>query len=216
MCIDKRGSLFWSVSPLLALGLAGCFRVDLDDLAKEPPSKQRFMLDVKLPAEPTALSERQHPVLIVESVHAVAPYNGRPFVYRTGPSRYETDFYAEFLVDPGQQLTQLTRQWLQATQAFPVVVDSASGVVAQFALTMDLTELVGDFRDAGKPKAVVALRAVLTRVTGERAIVWQKAYRVEKSIRDRDPTSLAAGWGDAVRDLLGQVAGDVRSRGQAK
>ena len=196
--------------PLLACG--GCFSVALDDLAKDPPVKQRYLFDVVIPTNAGDPSRAQHPVLLVEQVHAASPYNGRPFVYRTGDNTHETDFFNEFLISAADQLSQITRRWLQDAGVFPVVVSLDSAITADLWLTIDITELRGDFRDLQQPSAVLAIRASLIDGVsngGERQVRLQNNYAATVPIAGTDPDLLVAGWNEAIARVLSALSEDL-------
>ena len=50
-----RFLLFRVIVGLVVMSAAGCFSVDLDDLAKDPPVKRRFLLAVE--SEPVAATK---------------------------------------------------------------------------------------------------------------------------------------------------------------
>lgn len=193
--------------PLLTC--AGCFTVDL---AKEPPTKTRYLFDVAMPELVADPPKGLHPILLVEQVHALSPYNARPFVYRKGRDVYAPDFYHEFLVSPGLQLGQLTRSWLRAAGTFPNVIASDSALVADATLSLDLLDLHGDFREPQAPRAVLSVRAaLLSRGTAdvEPVAEHQKDYRQSIPITEASPQALIRGWSEALAQVLEDLAKDL-------
>jgi ABC-type uncharacterized transport system auxiliary subunit len=210
-----RPLLLWPLllCPLLLWG--GCFDVALDDLAKEPPVKQRFLLGVESVAQAGA-TPAQAPVLLVEQAHALSPFNGRPFVYRTGENAHETDFYHEFLIPPAEQLSQITRKWLRDHRVFPQVIESDSPLIADALLTLDLTDLRGDLRQAERPIARMAIRAsLLTAGTAgaARKVLFQKDYAADANVQGTGPAALVRGWNAATTEILGKLSADLRPFG---
>ncbi len=196
--------------PLLVC--AGCFTVDLDELSKDPPVKQRFLLDVESEPQSTA-KIGQRPVLLVEQAHALSPFNGRSFVYRTGHNARETDFYNEFLIPPAEQLSQITRKWLRDHQVFPQVIESDSVLIADALLTIDLTDLHGDLRVPDKPVARMAIRVSLVTAGASRKVLFQKDYVASADVQGTQPEALVDGWNATTTEILGKLAADLRPFG---
>jgi hypothetical protein len=202
----------------LALLCSGCSLVDLNELAKEPPQKKRYILVVKMPGRGFA-PVAEAPVLLVEEAHVLAPYNGRPFVTRVGGHEFVQDYYHEFLVSPGQMFSQITRTWLRTQGVFPQVVDTASPLAADAVLKIDLTKLLGDYSVEGKPVARVAIQASLLSSAGgeERPkIEFQKNYEAESRLPDQEPATLVVGWSLAIPEILGKLSADLSAFGRAR
>jgi len=52
-------------------------------------------------------------VLGIRKLEIAAPFEGRPFVYRTGDHAYQRDPYAAFLDTPAESLVVTIREWLR-------------------------------------------------------------------------------------------------------
>lgn len=196
--------------PLLFLLPAACLSIDLDELAKDPPEKLRYLLQVPVEDATTEVSHADA-TLVVEHVHATSPYNGRPFVYRTGENRFAADYYHEFLVSPGQQLTELTRHWLRARRVFADVVEPGSALVATRSLELDLVGLYGDYRGETVTAHLVARASLFARDSegGTPRILTQKRYAISAPVADRTPDALAGGFSEVVRRFLDALAKDL-------
>lgn len=192
------------------LPCAGCFSVDLDDLAREPPAKTRYLLNVE-PPQPTARASR-FGALLVEQAYAAAPYNARPLVVRTGDTEHRTEYLHEFLVSPADQITEITRRWLRTAGPFQRVTHADSGTLADATLTIDLTEFRGDVRDEAQPRAVVAVRASLSRSENEsEQTLLAKDYRASIPTADATAAALVDGLGQGLTKVLGSLTRDIES-----
>ena len=60
-------------------------------------------------------------VLAVSRLRVSPRYNAKSFVYRLSASKYEQDYYNQFLVAPGDILTEEVRQGLAKAQLFRLV-----------------------------------------------------------------------------------------------
>tara|TARA_R110002111_G_scaffold163143_3_gene229419 strand:- start:282 stop:980 length:699 start_codon:yes stop_codon:yes gene_type:complete len=206
----------------------GCsfFPVDLKDLSRDPPVKQRYLFDVPAAAAATdAASIRADatgaplPVLLLEQARAASPFNGRPFIYRTNAAEHAADYYHEFLASPAEQITQITRRWLRSTQQFAHVIESDSPLLANQSLAMELTDLRGDYRDAAQPRAIVGVRVVLTSIadTGPTPeILLEKDYRAEIDMPEAKPSHLVAAWGAGIHQVLTELSSDLLERSASR
>lgn len=197
-----------ALSPLV---LGGCFSVDLAELSKDPPIKTRYLFDVAAPASGATTQDQ---VLLIEPVHAASPYNGRPLVYRTGEHAHEIDYYNEFLIAPGEQLTQILRQYLRGSGVFKMVIDPDSQAIADSWLSVDLLDLRGDYRDPTKPAAVIGLRASLLVAAADgrsREVKFKKDYAVSVPLSATTAADLVAGFSKGLSILLTELVKDLRS-----
>jgi hypothetical protein len=205
---------------LVLVVAAGCsfFPVDLKDLSRDAPIRQRYLFDVPLP-EVSQDAGKSTAVLLLEQARAASPFNGRPFVYRTGSAEHTADYYHEFLTAPAEQISQITHSWLRTTRQFAHVIDSDSPLLASHLLAIELTDLRGDYRVAEHAVATLALRIVLTNVatdTQTAQVLLEKDYRAELAIPDATASALVAGWSAGIAQILGELSTDLRPYGGAR
>ena len=181
--------------------VAGC-----GSLSKPYPVKESFGITAPAPAR---VGTTHAGVLRVERVRLTPPYDERTFVYRTSDTRYQSDYYAEFVADPGRLLTAELVRSLGAAGVFETVAEPDAGMDTAYRLETTVTELSADARDPLAPAATVRARFLLlhdgrdtTRVVGE--------WVIEGSERatDASPAAIAAAWGVA----LGRVTGELAER----
>ncbi|MFT7536494.1 MAG: hypothetical protein ACI85K_002448 [Hyphomicrobiaceae bacterium] len=213
----------WIVFALSVLTGCSFFPVDLKDLSREPPVRQRYLFDVSLVAaspltvDPESVPEPvvlpvELPVLLIEQARAASPFNGRPFIYRTSAAEHSADYYHEFLTSPAEQITQITSRWLRTTQQFAHVIESDSALLANQLLSIELIDLRGDYRDVGSPLAVVGLRMVLTQMGGDvhsAAILFEKDYLAEVAMPEASPSHLVAAWSAGIQLVMTELSSDL-------
>jgi ABC-type uncharacterized transport system auxiliary subunit len=177
-------------------------------LKQAAPVKSTYLMEVPRPV--VAGGGRESGTLRVQHVQVAAPFDGRGFVYRTGESNFEADFYHEFLVSPRALLTAQVRRWFEASGKFRAVVDSASKADASWNLEGNVTALYGDYRDPATPKAVLEMQFLL--LTDQRSapqIVFQKAYQQAVPLEGRGPEELTGGWSRALGAILTALEADL-------
>lgn len=190
----------------LALGLGlgamtGC------SLKQAAPVKATYLIDA---SRSGAARSGGSGILRVRPLQVAEPFDGRGFVYRTGESRYEADFYQEFLVSPRALLTAQVRRWMEASGKYQTVVDSASKADATFSLEGNVTALFGDYRDPASPQAVLQMHFLLLKEqTPAPRIVFQKSYHQAVPLEGRGPEALTKGWTKALEQVLSALEGDL-------
>lgn len=194
----------------ICVGSGGCA-----GFLKQPPvAKGYFAID---PGQPEAASiakattSRPDPqVLRVRTLRLSPPYDGVAFVYRTGPSQFDTDYYNNFVAPPASLLTGALVQWL--ARAGPMTVcDTASDLRANLTLEGNITSLYIDSTTT-PPRAVVAGRFFLTRDrNGDAQLLFEKAYDAAVPVPARSPAGFVDAWSKAYRQILAELSADLRN-----
>lgn len=148
---------------------------------------------------------------------AVLPFTASPqaagqmFLYRADEARYESDYYNRFLAPPAQMLGGQLRKWLMLSRAGDVR-QPGSPLDAELVVQPRIVSLYADYRDTSKPRAVVAMIAVLVSrdIGGDRQL-FEKVYRREIPMREVSPAAAAEGWSRAFAEIFGQFTRDLRS-----
>lgn len=155
-------------------------------------------------------------MLQIRTLRVSPPYDGLLFVYRIGPTQYDTDFYNNFIAPPSSLLTGALVQWLSRSSAF-TVCEPSSDIPSDLALRGNITALYIDSTDASSPKAVVAGRFFLTRdQAGGVELLSDKTYDASAPVSDRTPAGFSAAWGRAYRQLLTDLTHDVNQTLQSR
>jgi hypothetical protein len=137
---------------------------------------------------------------------------GTDFVYRTGDQTFESDFYNVFWTPPAAMVANETGKWLRVSGIFRDVVDPKSMAPRDYTLEGSIAELYGDYRSQGQPAAVMGLRFALVDVRGqEPKVLFAKDYSRSHPIATGTPSALAAGWNEALADILTALEKDVRA-----
>ena len=112
---------------LLALAVA---TAGYGDLFQQPcPAKSCFSIDPGRPAAATPAAPAgvaPGPVLLARAVRVSPPCDGLTFVYQTGPDRYATNYYVNWIAAPSSLLTGGMTGWLAAATPLSVVVAGSS------------------------------------------------------------------------------------------
>jgi uncharacterized lipoprotein YmbA len=189
---------------LLVLGAAGCA-----SLTQPYPQRNLYVISAGRPAAPGG--DRSAAVLRVRPVRIAKPYDEKTFVYKTGDTAFQVDYYNGFLADPASLLTGELTSWLGASGPFAVVLGS-TGADHELTLETNVTSLYGDYSEKGSPKAVIEARFVLVRE--ERSaykVVFERVYREAEPLAGEKPEDLVKGFGQAYRRMLEKLAVDLRT-----
>ena len=147
-------------------------------------------------------------VLGVQSFNVDMTFSTKSFVYRKGPSEYETDFYNQFLISPNDMITEKTRSWLSESGLFKLVLEPGSYAEATHSLEGNIIALYGDFRDKSSPKATMKIRFFLVKLSGK-SVVFGKTYEVVSKVGDRTAESLVEAFDGCLRQILTELEKDL-------
>ncbi|MEP7182898.1 MAG: ABC-type transport auxiliary lipoprotein family protein [Betaproteobacteria bacterium] len=191
----------------LALAAAAVALVAGCSLSRPAPVKAMFLLE---PAAPPAAAKAQPATLRVGTVNVAAPFRGRAFVYRESELRYQSDFYAEFVVAPAAMIGELTARGLDGARVFVRVLPPGAPPDGDYVLDGFVSSLYGDGRDAGKPAAEVAVTYYLSRADiGNATPFWSKEYRRRVAVAGAAPEGYAAALSTAMGEILAELAKDL-------
>jgi hypothetical protein len=149
-------------------------------------------------------------VLGIRSLEVAVPFEGRDFVYRTGDFSYDRDPYAEFMVPPAEALISPICTWWRESGGFSAVAEAGSAVKPDTLVEIHVVQLYGDFRQAAKPAAVLAMSFVFFDATNGLAgnVILQKEYRREIPLKAATATALIDGWNQALAQVLNSAVVD--------
>ena len=201
---SRRLVWFPWVVPLALLVLSGCV-----SLAKSFPDKHYYALEVTRQGEPGVPVSGV--VLDVRGLIVSPRFEGKELVYRTGDTRYESDFYNEWFVWPSAMLTQQIQDWLRQARLFEHVVATPSYMDATHILEGTVTALYGDYRQQGEHKAVVGMHIVLIEDNSTRtSIVFQRDYQQMVELSETSPDELTLGWNQGLQQIFIALEEDLR------
>lgn len=190
---------------VLLAAAASCVTVE-----KSYPDKRYYVIEATRGA--ASGDGKASGVLLVSSLRVSPRYESRSFVYRRSESSYESDFYNQFLVAPGAQLTEEVRRALGQAQVAQYVVGASSQSEPTHVLEGTVDALYGDFRDLNAPKAVLEIEFFLAKESTTKAeIVTRKRYAKTISVNGRTPEALVKGWNDGLTEILAALVADLRA-----
>jgi uncharacterized lipoprotein YmbA len=193
---------------VVALLLAGC-----GSLSKPYPEKTLHAIHIGDPASdssaPTTSPSKL--VLRVDRVTIAEPFDATTFIYQVGDSTYKSDYYNGFIAPPSRLLAGEIGNFLSKSGLFASVFGDESTADYQLSLEANVTTLCGDYRDASKPKADIAVRFFLIDQThGRYTVVFDKTYSQSTPIEGQGPDGLVKGWESGWTQILTQLTSDLR------
>lgn len=200
MTASRREWILRALAAGAALGLAtGCTR--------PPPLKGTYVLE---PALPPPVAKTQPGLLRVGTITVGAPYRGRSFVVRETDLKFETDYYHEFLVAPGANISEATARALAAAKVFASVAPQGVVVDPDWLLDGFVDALYGDARSAGKPIAVLTITYFLRRASGDAGVpVWSRTYERRVPFTPGDASTYVTALNNALGEILAELARDL-------
>ncbi len=191
----------------------GCLGLD-----KEYPEKQYFLLETVRPTETSAFeasaseasASETRPILRVRSFRISPSYSGTEFLYRTGDSAVESDYYNEFLIPPSRLVTENAVIWLQASGLFESVIDSSSPLQAKYVLEGNVRSIYGDYREQDQSRAVLDVQVFVTpEAASEDGLFLQRSYSKSVDISENSSEALVAGWSQGLAEILTELEADL-------
>jgi cholesterol transport system auxiliary component len=193
-------------STLLAASflLFGCVSIE-----RSYPDKRYFVLDISLKESPQDPADSG--ILQMASARVSPRYADRNFVYRRSDTRFESDFYNQFLISPAALVTEELRRELSQAGLFKFVVGSANPLAPTHTLETIVNTLYGDFRDLKAPKAVIEMEFFLTQEASPSGIVFHKLYQRIVPVQERNPEALVRGWNQGLESISGSLVSDLKA-----
>lgn len=179
-------------------------------LSRPSPVKSTYLLEPPAPAARNPMPGSA--TLKIEAVTVAAPFRGRTLIYRESDSKYEADFYEEFLVSPATMLGEAMAAWLAATGIYRAVLPPSTSIDGDFALEAFFTELYADLRDTARPAAVLKAKFFLTSSTAPAGVfVWNGELGSRTDVPSRSADALVRGFNAGLGNMLEQLAAVLRN-----
>ncbi len=149
--------------------------------------------------------------LLVKRFYIAPELKTPSFVYRLSPTRFTSDYYNNYITSPARMLTDIIKEDLWASPLFSPAQTMAD---IHFQLGGKVTQFYGDIQDRTQPKAVITIRLILEKNTGDRFIpVIHKTYGAQILLDAPDPGLLADGLGKGINKILDAFYKDIQAVG---
>ena len=193
--------------PLAAVGVAVIVCSGCVSVSRSYPEKHHYALEVVRQGE--TIDPVSQTGLKIRKFRASSAFEGKEFVYRTSDTRYEVDFYNEWMVSPTTMLTEQVVTWLTKADLFHYVMESSGELEAQYILDGTITAMYGDYR-ATPSKAVLGLQVFLIHeAASQDEILWHQEYRQGVDVEGQTPDALVSAWNAALRMILMALEADL-------
>ncbi len=185
--------------------VTGCVSIE-----KSYPDRRYFVLDLRNSSDTNSASGNG--ILQIAPVRISPRYADRNFIYRRSETRYETDYYNQFLVSPGVLVSEEVRRELSSSGIFQYVIGPAQPLVPTHTLDASVISFYGDFRDVAAPKAVIEMEFFLSRESpGSVAVLFHNQYQRIVAVDARTPEALVQGWNQALQGILSSLVKDMKT-----
>jgi cholesterol transport system auxiliary component len=202
--MNPRTRLVLAVIAIPLLGISGCLKLE-----RPRPERRFYLIEAARPDQP------RPPVagpLQVRRFQVSPAFDSPGFIYRTGEHGYESDYYNAFFVPPAAMFTEQCTRWLGDAGLFERVAPAASQLRGQFLLEGHVSAVYGDYRQSGRPEAVIELQLLLLRDRpGDPEVIHQGNYLARQPVGENTPEGLVAAWNAALASILARVEGDFAS-----
>jgi len=140
---------------------------------------------------------------------ATAPFQGTSFVYRYTDVEFESDYYDEWFASPPAMIGERAAIWLGGSHLFSGVLLPSSSLDGDLELSGTVAELYGDYREAARSVAVVAVQFQLVGAT-EGTLYYDQLLRETVDFNDRTPEAFARAADEALARVLARLEADLR------
>ncbi len=186
---------------LSAVAATGC--------AQSTPGKEFFMIEAVRPSG--VVQTPSDATLEVYLLNVDTAFASKNLVYRLGEFQYETDYYRQFLVTPGQMITERTRRLLADSGLFKQILPPSSQITPTYSLQGIVTSLYGDFTNKAAPAAVMEIRVfLLANAAGRETVVFAETYRAATAVPARTADALVAAFNQSLIEILTHLETDLQ------
>jgi ABC-type uncharacterized transport system auxiliary subunit len=174
-------------------------------LSKPFPAKESFGITVPdlAPAGPSPVHDA---VLRIDRVRIVPPFDQRTFVYRLSDTRFEYDYYAEFIAPPDRLLTTQFIHALASAGIYRTVIDSDASIDTPLRLETTVTELSTNF---GVTPAAAVIRArvlLLNDALHATDVLAEWELEASEPVTGQSPAAIADALSRAAAGLVAELA----------
>ncbi len=171
-------------------------------------SRTYYVLDA--PRQGAPASFHSDGTLRVRRFEVDQAFASKQLVYRVEASRYEPDYYNQYLVPPGNMIMEKTRDWLADSGLFRRVYSAFSPLESTYVLEANVIDLYADFAKGSTPRAVMQIRFfLLAGPEANEAVPLSQTYRAESPIAARTADAVVAALGKDLADILARLEADL-------
>jgi uncharacterized lipoprotein YmbA len=182
--------------------------IPLGCLSKSYPEKRRHVIAVQLPPE---VASSGSGVLGVGRMRVSSLFERKGFVYQTGDTTFEDDFYNEFFAPPGTLFRKATLEWLSRSSVFASVIDARHRADVDWWLEAQVQKLYGDLRDREAPQAILEIEFALLEASRTKfEIAFRRTYSAAVNASSPSATAIVAAWTDSLEQILTALEEDLR------
>ncbi len=193
----------------ILLGIILALLCSCKGLQQPFPNKKLYAINAGASTAP--VSSEAKAALLVRPVSVASPFDGITFTYKIGESQFETDYYNNFVTEPGRLLTGELVRRLSESGLYATVTDARSIVSTSVWLEVNITSLHGDYTNRSSPSAVIEARVFLLKDDpASDQILMQKTYRVRELAASDTPDALVAAWGKAFGRMIDELVADLQ------
>ena len=184
----------------LSATLAAC------SITRPTPVKEMYLIEAP-PA--TAVSPTSPLTARVGTVTVAAPYRDRTFVVREADSRFEADFYHEYVVAPAAMIAEAVARSLSDAKVFGKVIPPGAPPEAELTIDAFVGALYADNRDPKAPAAELAITFYVSRSDSSQAPMWSKEYRKRRTMAAPSAATYVAAQAASLGEILAELARDL-------
>jgi uncharacterized lipoprotein YmbA len=182
--------------------------IQLGCLSKSYPEKQRHVIAVQRAAE---VESSGHGTLAIGRMRVSSLFERKGFVYQTGDTTFEDDFYNEFFAPPGTLFRKATLEWLSRSSVFASVVDARHRLEADWRLEAQIQKLYGDLRDRKAPQAILEIEFALLEASRTKfELAFRRTYSAAVNASSSSAAAIVVAWTESFEQILTALEEDLR------
>lgn len=175
-------------------------------ITRPAPVKEMYLIE---PPPATAVATPGSRSARIGTVTVAAPYRDRAFVVREAESRFENDFYHEYVVSPASMIAEAIARSLGESKAFTKVIPPGAPPDADFTIDAFVTSLYADNRDAKAPAAELSITFYVSRSDAGAAPIWSRTYSRRTVMAAPSAATYVATQSAALGEILAEAARDM-------
>lgn len=189
----------------LALFISGCVS------ARPPVAVEKYTFAYPTPT--ATVRDIAQVSIKVQRFTAAQAFNTTSMVYSPAPNRMDVYNYHRWMTNPSDMVTDYFLRDLHASGAFGAIFSWRDAVEARFEINGDVTEFL-ETDGADGPVATLGMTLTMFDTSENelpRRLVFQKRYRAESPMKEKNPQNLADAISRAMERLSVEMIKDIVS-----